>query len=74
VVWRNPIPCAPADPLELALGPVDRDAYRSWIAAIRTSAVPSGEVVASACAVPLPHYGPQTVDLELAPGACSPAP
>ena len=74
VVWRNPIPCAPGDPLELALGPVDRDAYESWIAAIRTSASPSGEVVASACAVPLPHYGPQTLDVALAPGACVPAP
>jgi hypothetical protein len=74
VVWRNPVPCAPADPPGLALGPVDRDAYDAWIVAVRTSAPPSGEVVASACAVPLPHYGPQVLDVALQPGACTPAP
>jgi hypothetical protein len=72
VVWRNPVPCAPADPLALALGPVDRDAYLVWVAAVRTSASPGGEVVASACAVPISHYGPQVMDVALAPGTCAP--
>jgi len=74
LVWRNAVACAPGDTPAIELGAVDRDAYLGWFSAVRTSAPPPGDVAASACAVPVDHFAPQTLDVPLAPGPCAPAP
>jgi hypothetical protein len=71
VVWRGAAPCAPGDAAVVSLGPVDRGDYRLWLEAVRTTAVPAGEVVYSACGEPIAHLAPQQVGVSLAPGACA---
>ena len=74
VAWRGAVPCAPGDAAVVSFGPVDRGDYRLWLEAVRTTAVPAGEVVYSACGESLAHFSPQQVSVSLAPGACAQRP